>query len=717
MTQQWGLPVRQGVPILHLDAGVWLPFLNSDRIVLSVRDWKVIKDKVSLSSSNTALSFSDSQESLMNNMSVTATGTSAALFRAMVTLVLSLLLVSAATGTDVTGEQPSSLRDLADLNLVYNGTDLDLSWPGETLCISIYTSTEPWSGWILHDDHTGMYYGVDNRTHLHFPADSIEHQFFHVIHDLPPVAAIAGPDSLAASFLEDVTFDATPSSDPEGQALSFRWENSSRPTVFGPVLTLPEPQTTGSASWFLIVNDGCQDSAPVPVYVEYYDPLPDGVCLSPMGNDSNPGTWDAPLATFGEALDRIGSPSGIQNIFVTGGIWTEDVELVSSVSIYGGFSADFHQRDWTVWQTQLFSASSGAAIKGNGHSVVTLEGLELNGMRPGSGANARSVYGLMLVDMEDVTIRNCILRTQGGQAGQSGNNGTQGSNGTNGSNGGRGCENGLLFCDTCARPLGGAGGASPAGTPGGLGGRPGLGGTGGEAGLAGVGHGGGGGSGGNSTNNGNSGANGTAGSTGAAGQSGGPGSYTSEGFMTDLGTPGATGNPGGGGGGGGAGGGGYSGPCTTFGSGGGGGGGGAAGGSGGQAGRGSGGSFCLYLYECNGIELEDNLFIGTQPEAGGNGGAGGPGGQGGDQGFGGTYRTEQGTAGLGGRGGLGGDGGTGGAGGPGSGGPCWQIVRIRTTNFYRTNNQFINGPGGPGGTSPGGSVAPAGSSGSILLVP
>ncbi len=499
-----------------------------------------------------------------------------------------------------------------------------------------------------------------------------------------------------------------------------------------------------------------------------------------IGVDSNPGTdRTAPKKTIRSAM---GVAAG-KAVYVVGGNYCENgtgaadcvgslgvVTVPSGTSIYGGFAT-------STWYRPNFSVGSGSNIAvidsgsnasatsvgmslGAVNTTVNIEGITLNaqaatpdlasgyntiGLRATSGTGTLNIYksrinaggapvgagagpspggsyGLHIVGVSGVDIRNSTITSDrgwpglsGGAGGAAGNPGLQGNAGAGGAAGCSICGNG-----STAHAAGGAGGN------GGLGGtnRGGNGGAGGwqenaankapNGGESGgydgetapnAGGAGGGGAWGTAGCTGNAGGGGTTGGSGSGGGNGAsPGATYGQitgGFVAAYqGSNGADGTDARGGGGGG-GGGGVEGCLNDGGSGGSGGGGGGSKGTGGEGGWGGGPSVGLYLESVGAIYLANNFVTRS------NGGNAGNGKNGGGGGAAGPARGGTGGSNDGGAGGTGAAGGSGGAGGHGSGGNGGQtmglVIRaagpVPQAGLSCSSNTFNAGTGGAGGTS------------------
>lgn len=427
------------------------------------------------------------------------------------------------------------------------------------------------------------------------------------------------------------------------------------------------------------------------------------VAVPPLGNDANPGTTLAPVATLEHAI--VLAASAGKDVYVAKGVYSSaaPLHLASGVSLYGLYDGT------TNWGR---GAQNATVIAGNSTAVLALnisnethiEGFSIQAS-PAAGAG-QSSYGILIAGgAGNVFIRNNSISSGAGATGAAGPAGAPGFSGTNGFNGGAGsCDGG--------NGSGGSGGGSACNRGGGAGG------NGGAEGANSGGHGSfgtGGTLGGGGGTGGNPGGPGVAGNSGASGQNGTNGlaalnilSADAAGFQPTTGVLGVTGTDGDGGGGGGGGGG----QGCTFcnaggGNGGGGGGGGGCPGTPGQGGGGGGGSFAILVFAGQTV-ITDNLLTT------GNGGVGGPGGNGGLGGTGGLpgqgANTCLGEIGAGGNGGKGGDGGAAGSGSGGAGGPSIGIFYSQSTVSVGTNSFTVGdiGPGGVGGANSVLGTAPAG---------
>ncbi|NIR42390.1 MAG: Ig-like domain-containing protein [Gemmatimonadetes bacterium] len=476
------------------------------------------------------------------------------------------------------------------------------------------------------------------------------------------------------------------------------------------LVVIPNNNTDAPDDGFVDANgDGIDGDASVAIFV------------ATSGDDANPGTRAEPKRTIAAAIAAAQADAGKSHVYVSSGTYSESVELVDAISLYGGYDA---ASDWARSLSNVATIDGDTiAVKGVGIQSLTFVDLftiqSANNTR--SGGNSTGVH---LASSSMVRLRNLTITAGNGGSGATGNDGAQGALGLAGQDG--------------AIPTGGAGGDTVTGVmPSGKGGDggngadvfPAAGGTGGD-GLPQPG-GGLGGAGGPDPAAGDPDAcdiNGLPGDIGGVGGYGlagipggggnGQGSVVSGYWRGSPGLDGAIGSPGFGGGGGGGGSAGREMTATVcqpvFGGGGGGGGSGGQAGEGAQGGQGGGGSFGIFVLDTS-VQIERSDVTAGDGGDGGGGGTGGTGGTGGSGGLGSNGDMTQGGL-MGGRGGDGGDGGSGGDGGHGGGaggGISFAIYQAGTSTVSLDGATTLTaGSGGAGGTAPmGGNNGQAGNSG------
>ncbi|HEY3357582.1 MAG TPA: hypothetical protein VGQ83_30300 [Polyangia bacterium] len=450
------------------------------------------------------------------------------------------------------------------------------------------------------------------------------------------------------------------------------------------------------------------------------------VAPPPFGNDANPGTMLAPVASIAKGIE-LATPQKL-DVLIAVGLYYETVTLVSGVSLYGGYDPESN------WQRVHHSAIAASVVMGGTTALKAqdlalethVELLDIRSTKPTDpGASS---YGVLVLDSPGpVVIADCYVVAADGTDGTAGTDGTGGFWGTvgkdavvaaHGAGGESGCgAYGGNGADGVSGTVAGHQGSSGVQVTGG-----GIGGPGGGAGAGGS----------CSTTSSLPGQPGSApamaGGPGAPGPNGAAGAAfgtfdASGSYLPPGGGDGAgSGYPGGGGGGGGSGGGTAHGTsfgclnCSSLTSGGGGGGGGSGcGGGPGKGGGGGGSSFGVIIANSTAVVQATTIYTG-RGGAGGKGGAGGIGGNGGAGGAGapGEYGSSCNGqhAGAGGNGSAGGAGGRGGgaAGGTGGGSVCVVYKGVTPTVANNTCTNGGAGVGGTGGTN-GTASAPNGSAG------
>lgn len=412
-------------------------------------------------------------------------------------------------------------------------------------------------------------------------------------------------------------------------------------------------------------GDGIDGMGCGPIFVDFV-----------TGTDLNPGTMAQPMKSIGAAVLAARAMTPIRPVYVSKGIYNENVVFAPGVSVHGGYDG---AAAWARSVSNVVTVKSvtttpafitDPASTAPGATVIDMITFDGTGQTPGT-LNAAVVVRNM--NAAGVTFTACTFKPGAGSAGSSAVPAPAGSPGSAGANGAFGsCD------DDNVNAAGGSGGISPtSGREGGVGGSGGKGnmtGGPGQTGLSGggtFGPGGGAGDPGMPGGNGGTGAAGTAGTNGGAGQ---PFIGTGQGGSGTAGLPGY----GGGGGGGGAG----------------------NGGSGGAGGGGGGSSVGVYVQSASSAVALAACQFNTM--AGGAGGNAGPGGAGGAGGLGGTGGSNcVGEVGRGGNGGKGGDGGSGGPGGGGAGGSSVGVLMFSASSVSTPGSNFLIASAGSGGTSTG----------------
>ena len=479
---------------------------------------------------------------------------------------------------------------------------------------------------------------------------------------------------------------------------------------------------------------GCEYSCaddPVDVDIpndEYLDQNCDGIhgtrsaayFVSPIGDDNNTGTTDAPFATIQRAIDAAAEDPDRWQVLVARGTYHEQVELAEGVSIWGQYDPQTWLRSPTH-ETIIQSPQPLAMIVQEYRAEGYIEGLIIQAAD--ASGDVRSSRALLIRNVPEfqgtLIVRNNLIIAGAGQDGTNGTDGSQGANGNVGQPG----EDGALNDGASA---GGFGGSISCAGNGGRGGEGTFGGGRGGDGWPGQGSLQGDGGNGGFYSDGdfpceyccafaNDGHDGSpASADGPDGDHGERPDNQPQGVMLRFslydwyalaGDNGEDGEGGSGGGGGGGGAGLPSGTTCSAHSGGGGGGGGSGGcgGSGGEGGQGGGGSIGIVLANAPGVQLLENEIRTSDGGQGGNGGIGAEGGFGAQGRSGGNHSSraiENYTTGAGADGAEGGDGGTGGGGAGGAGGASLGLViygSMSQNDLEMNGNLFDLGSAGSGG--------------------
>ena len=187
--------------------------------------------------------------------------------------------------------------------------------------------------------------------------------------------------------------------------------------------------------------------------------------VAKTGNDTNPGTIEAPVETIGQALALAGA-GGQRDVYVATGVYMESIVLAQGVAVYGGYSADFTAHDPQAYQTAIIGnppsiAKPGAVtaigISGQPAGSTRLDGVTIFGAdNPTPGGNSYAIY---LRNCDDsVTISGVTVVAGNGGDGTDGTPGTHGQPGKGGFDGSAAVDVGNPFCAAGDANAGGFGG-------------------------------------------------------------------------------------------------------------------------------------------------------------------------------------------------------------------------------------------------------------------
>lgn len=185
------------------------------------------------------------------------------------------------------------------------------------------------------------------------------------------------------------------------------------------------------------------------------------IFVSKIGRDGGAGTPDDPVLTVQEAINLVAGDRNLRDVYVSTGVYSENVTLSNGVNVYGGYSLDFLERDVDGNQTTLF----GVRTQGNERGTVTARGIVTETTLDGfavygvSGdAPGASSYAIYLEDCgEQLTIRGNAIFAGNGVGGDQGTPGTNGFSGTNGTGGRDGRTASNSNCNLSVQAGGGGG--------------------------------------------------------------------------------------------------------------------------------------------------------------------------------------------------------------------------------------------------------------------
>lgn len=163
--------------------------------------------------------------------------------------------------------------------------------------------------------------------------------------------------------------------------------------------------------------------------------------VSKVGADDGEGSLTSPLSTLSRALELASLPNAnIRDIYVATGVYSENITLVNGVSLYGGYSLDFRDRDPEEHPTTILGRPPQGAERGTITALTISQGTTLDGFSIyGSNANVpggNSVAVFILDSTASLTLsHNQIIAGNGGpgRRGEAGGSGALGRDGARGS--------------------------------------------------------------------------------------------------------------------------------------------------------------------------------------------------------------------------------------------------------------------------------------------
>ncbi len=90
------------------------------------------------------------------------------------------------------------------------------------------------------------------------------------------------------------------------------------------------------------------------------------IFVSPMGNDSNPGTMAQPKRTIQGAITAAAASMPVKDVYVAAGTYTGQVTLSNGVSIYGGYNPAMIPWSRGMMNTTTLDSGNTTAVAGNG---------------------------------------------------------------------------------------------------------------------------------------------------------------------------------------------------------------------------------------------------------------------------------------------------------------------------------------------------------------
>jgi len=189
--------------------------------------------------------------------------------------------------------------------------------------------------------------------------------------------------------------------------------------------------------------------------------IANGVFVARTGDDAAAGTIDDPVLTVQRGIERA-EANDKRDVYVATGVYAESITLANGVTVYGGYSGDYHDRDVALYETAILADAPTAQAPGAVNAVGITEaagvvGFTVFGASPETPGE--SSYTFWIVD-SGAALRIADNTIDAGD-GAPGVVGAAGQSGTTGIAGVAGRAAKDIGDDTCGgsdQSLGGAGG-------------------------------------------------------------------------------------------------------------------------------------------------------------------------------------------------------------------------------------------------------------------
>ena len=192
-----------------------------------------------------------------------------------------------------------------------------------------------------------------------------------------------------------------------------------------------------------------------------------GIFVAKNGAGDNPGTRAAPVLTVQQGIDAA-KAAHFDNVYVATGVYTESIHLKEGVNVYGGYSADFRDREAGTNQTVImglpFTTQSPGAVNA---VAITAKTTVFSGFHVFGGdavEDGGSSYAIYVRDSDaSLEIVNNWVLGGNGRDGINGDDGIDGSDGSDGNPGNGAYDVMQDGCDSGDWTDGGAGGQKSCG--------------------------------------------------------------------------------------------------------------------------------------------------------------------------------------------------------------------------------------------------------------